>query len=353
MRKIIHVDMDAFYASVEQRDNGALRGIPLAVGSAGKRGVVMTASYEARKFGVRSAMPSARALRLCPNLTFTPPRFDAYREVSRTIREVFSRYTDLVEPLSLDEAYLDVTEPKQGPASGTLIAKRVKQDILEATSLTASAGVSSSKFLAKIASDMQKPDGLTVITPDEAEAFIAQLAIEKFFGVGPVTARRMKDLDIHTGADLRIHSEAQLIEWFGKAGGHYHRICRGVDERPVNPNREHKSIGAENTFGTDLLEPADLLPELIPIATSVEKRLKRAGLKGKTVTLKIKYADFTQITRSRTLAFSVDAEATICDIAKDLLLNSERPQKPIRLLGITLSNFIDEGADNVQLALDF
>jgi len=345
--------MDAFYASVEQRDNRALQGIPLAVGSAGKRGVVMTASYEARKFGVGSAMPSGRALRLCPNLTFTPPRFEAYREVSGIIREVFSRYTDLIEPLSLDEAYLDVTDPKQGPASGTLIAKRIKRDILEATSLTASAGVSSSKFLAKIASDMQKPDGLTVITPDQAEAFVAALAIEKFFGVGPVTARRMKDLGIHTGADLRTHSEAKLIEWFGKAGGHYYRICRAIDERPVNPNREHKSIGAENTFGEDLLEPSDLLPELAPIAASVEKRLKRAGLKGKTVTLKIKYADFTQITRSRTLPLPIDAQDTVCEIAQDLLLNSERPQKPIRLLGITLSNFIDEEADNVQLALGF
>ena len=353
MRKIIHIDMDAFYASVEQRDNPALRGIPLAVGSAGKRGVVMTASYEARKFGVGSAMPSGRALRLCPNLTFTPPRFEAYGEVSRMVREVFSRYTDLIEPLSLDEAYLDVTEPKQGPASATLIAKRIKQDILEATSLTASAGVSSSKFLAKIASDMQKPNGLTVITPDEAEAFVTQLAIEKFFGVGPVTARRMKDLGIHTGADLRTHSEAQLVEWFGKAGGHFFRICRAIDERPVNPNREHKSIGAETTFATDLLEPADLIPELNPIATSVEKRLRRAGLKGKTVTLKVKYADFRQITRSRTLPLPIDAQETICEIAQDLLLHSERPQKPIRLLGITLSNFIDEDAPNEQLALEF
>ena len=352
MRKIIHVDMDAFYASVEARDDPALRGLPLAVGSAGARGVVMTASYEARKFGVRSAMPSSRALRLCPDLRFVPPRFEAYREVSATVRAIFKVHTDLVEPLSLDEAYLDVSDPKLGPASGTIQARLIKQEILKETGLSASAGVSSSKFLAKIASDLDKPNGLSVITPDRAKAFVAGLPVEKFFGVGPVTAKRMKELGIHTGADLRTHTEAQLREWFGKAGGHYYRICRAIDERPVNPEREHKSLGAETTFRTDLSAASELLGELAPIAATVEKRLKRAGLQGRTVTLKIKYADFTLVTRSRTLVGPVDSQTAIRETARDLLLNSDRPHKPIRLLGITLSNFMTE-ADTVQPALEF
>ena len=352
-RKIIHIDMDAFYASVEQRDNAALRGIPLAVGSAGARGVVMTASYEARKFGVRSAMPSGRALRLCPDLTFTPPRFEAYREVSRVIREIFSRYTDLIEPLSLDEAYLDVSEPKLGPASGTLSARRVRQDILAETELTASAGVASNKFLAKIASDMHKPDGLTVITPEQAEAFVAELPVERFFGVGPVTAKKMQALGLRTGADLRRHSEAQLVSWFGKVGRHYYRICRAQDERRVNPNREHKSVGAETTFAEDLLEPAQLALELRPLAAKVQTRVRRANLKGKTLTLKVKYADFTQITRSRTLIVATDSEAHMLAAATDLLMNSERPQRPVRLLGITLSKLSAADAPVTQPRLEF
>ena len=353
MRKILHLDMDAFYASVEQRDDPALRGVPLAVGSAGKRGVVMTASYEARVFGVGSAMPSGKALRLCPELTFVKPRFDVYREVSGTVRAIFESYTDLVEPLSLDEAYLDVTEPKQGPPSGTLAARLIKRDILQETGLTASAGVSAGKFLAKVASGMNKPDGLTVILPEEAEAFVARLQVGKIHGVGPVTARRMNSLGIRTGADLRQHSVEQLTEWFGKVGAHYYRIARGIDERPVNPNRERKSLGAETTFQTDLLEPQKLLDALGPIVATVEARLAKAKLKGQTVTVKFKYADFSIITRSRTLPTPVDGREEIFTVAQDLLLHAERPQGRVRLLGVTVSNFADEAVGAVQPALDF
>lgn len=341
MRKILHIDMDAFYASVEQRDDPALRGIPLAVGSAGKRGVVMTANYEARVFGVGSAMPSGKALRLCPDLTFIKPRFDVYREVSQAVRAIFESYTDLVEPLSLDEAYLDVTEPKQGPPSGTLVARLIKRDILQETGLTASAGVSVGKFLAKVASGMNKPDGLTIILPEEAEAFVAQLAVEKIHGVGPVTAKRMNSLGIRTGADLRQHSVEQLTEWFGKVGAHYYRIARGIDERPVNPNRERKSLGAETTFQVDLLEPQKLLEALGPIVETVEARLTKAKLKGHTVTVKFKYADFSTITRSRTLPVPVGGRAEIFAAAKDVLLHAERPDGKVRLLGVTVSNFTD------------
>ena len=351
VRKILHIDMDAFYASVEQRDNPALRGIPLAVGSSGQRGVVMTASYEARVFGVGSAMPSGKALRLCPELTFVKPRFDVYREVSSAVRAIFEHYTDLVEPLSLDEAYLDVTEPKQGPPSGTLVARLIKRDILQETGLTASAGVSVGKFLAKVASGMNKPDGLTVILPEEAEAFVARLEVGKIHGVGPVTARRMNSLGIRTGTDLRQHSLEQLTDWFGKVGAHYYRIARGIDERPVNPNRERKSLGAETTFQVDLLEPQKLLDALGPIVETVEARLTKAKLKGQTVTVKFKYADFSTITRSRTLPTPVDGHEEIFSVARDLLLHAERPQGRVRLLGVTVSNFAGEEVSTVQPTL--
>jgi len=339
-RKIIHVDMDAFYASVEQRDNPDYRGKAIAVGGLpGNRGVVMTASYEARKFGVRSAMPSKQALQLCPGILFVQPRFSAYKEVSQKIREIFSRYTDLVEPLSLDEAYLDVTEDKQGIGSAIEIAKLIKQSILNELQLTASAGVSVNKFIAKIASDMNKPDGLTFIGPSAVESFMEKLPIEKFFGVGKVTAAKMKSMGIHTGADLKMLNEDDMIKHFGKTGKFYYQIARGIDEREVQPDRETKSIGAEDTFAYDLTEADEMFIELEKIAETVCKRLQNYELKGRTVTLKIKYSDFKQITRNYSFAEPVSDVNVILDTAKKLLLSTEPDDKRIRLLGITLSNF--------------
>jgi DNA polymerase IV len=340
-RTILHVDLDAFFAAVEQRDDPALRGRPIAVGGAGPRGVVMTASYEARPFGVRSAMPSTVAKRLCPELLFVKARFDAYRKASARIREVLLSYTDLVEPLSLDEAYLDVTEPKRGPPSGTLIARAIKEEIRAATGLTASAGVSFNKFLAKLASDLRKPDGLAVIRPEEAEAFVAGLPVERFHGVGPATAAKMRAMGIHTGADLRDRREDELVARFGKAGRHYFRIARGVDERPVEPDRERKSLGAERTFDEDLTEVEAMLARLEPIAETVAERLTRAETAGRTVTLKIKHSDFTITTRSRTLAREVRARDELLRLAAELLRVPTPPRLPVRLLGLTVSNFPD------------
>lgn len=344
MRKIIHVDMDAFYASVEQRDDPSLRGLPVAVGGGGARGVVTTASYEARKFGVRSAMPGFKARRLCPELIFVKIRFDAYKAVSRQIRDVFKRYTDLIEPLSLDEAFLDVTSPKQGGFIATEIAMAIKNEISEKTELTASAGVSYNKFLAKIASDLEKPDGLTVIRPEQAEAFIAALPIERFFGVGPVTAKKMKASNIHTGQDLRDRSEAELVRLFGKTGRHYHRISRGVDEREVKPDRPHKSIGAETTFDVDLADPAVMLERLKPLAERVIERAGAASVFGRTVTLKIKYQDFTINTRQRTLDRQIDSADELMSLAGWLIKNPTPPLLPVRLLGLSVSTF--EAADD-------
>jgi DNA polymerase-4 len=339
MRKIIHVDMDAFYASVEQRDDPSLRGKPVAVGGGGHRGVVTAASYEARTFGVRSAMPGFKARRLCPELIFVKTRFDAYKAVSRQIREIFQRYTDLIEPLSLDEAFLDVTKPKQGGSIAKDIAQQIKSEIREATGLTASAGVSFNKFLAKIASDLEKPDGLTVIRPDQAEAFIAGLPVERFFGVGPVTARKMKDAAIETGADLRRHSEDELVRLFGKVGRHYHRISRGIDEREVKPDRPHKSIGAETTFENDLMDTSLLLDRLKPLAERVIARAKAANAHGRTATLKVKYRDFSVTTRQRTLDQPVDSAAQLMSLAAWLIEHPEPPRLPVRLIGISLSSF--------------
>lgn len=350
MRKIIHVDMDAFYAAVEQRDDPALRGRPVAVGGGGPRGVVMAASYEARPFGVRSAMPAVTARRLCPDLIFVRPRFDAYTAASRAIRDIFLSYTDLVEPLSLDEAYLDVTAPKRGPPSATGIARAIKAEIRARTGLTASAGVSFNKFLAKVASDMDKPDGLYVIRPQEAEAFIARLPIERFFGIGPVTARRMKALGIHTGADLRARSEAELVNRFGKVGRHYFRIVRGQDDREVSPDRPYKSIGAEETFDADLSDPAAMLETLKPIAERVAARMARADRFGRTVTLKIKHHDFTVLTRQHTLAEPVHSADELIALARWLLHTPAPPRRPVRLLGLTVSNFDLPAA--TQLSLD-
>jgi DNA polymerase-4 len=339
LRKIIHVDMDAFYASVEQRDRPELRGKPVAVGGGGPRGVVMAASYEARVFGVRSAMPCFQARRLCPELIFVRTRFDAYQAASRQIRAIFSSYTDLVEPLSLDEAYLDVTAAKRGPPSATLIARAIKREIRAATGLTASAGVSFNKFLAKVASAMDKPDGLFVIRPEEALAFVAALPIERFFGIGPVTARKMKDAGIATGADLRQRSEAELVHRFGKVGRHYFRIARGEDEREVSPDRPYKSIGAEETFAADLVAPEAMLEALQPIAERVAERMAAADLFGRTVTLKIKHADFTLNTRQHTMADPVHSAEELMALGRWLLHTPEPPRRPVRLLGLTASNF--------------
>ncbi len=351
MRKIIHIDMDAFFASVEQRDDPSLRGLPVAVGSAGPRGVVAAASYEARKYGVRSAMPSFKAKQLCPDLVFVKHRFDAYKAASRTIRDVFQRYTDLIEPLSLDEAYLDVTSPKQGGDIATEIAARIKGEIKEATDLTASAGVSFNKFLAKIASDLDKPDGLSVIRPQQADAFIVTLPIERFFGIGPVTARKMKETGIHTGLDLRRRSEDELVRRFGKVGRHYYRISRGRDDREVRADRPNKSIGAETTFDIDLVHSDDMLERLRPLASRVAERMTATENYGRTITLKIKYRDFTTTTRQRTLDQQIGGAGDLMALAGWLLDNPEPPHLPVRLLGISVSTF--EPADSSrQLCFD-
>lgn len=338
-RKIIHVDMDAFFASVEQRDNPALRGLPVAVGGARQRGVVAAASYEARRFGVRSAMPSVTAQRKCPDLVFVPPRFDVYRAVSQQIRAIFARHTPLIEPLSLDEAYLDVSDDRQGIGSATRIAEMIRADILRETGLTASAGVSYNKFLAKLASDHRKPDGLFVIRPAEGAAFVADLPVGRFHGVGPVTTARMNALGIHTGADLRACALDFLLQHFGKAGAFYHGIARAIDHRPVRPDRERKSLGAETTFATDLtaLEPA--ISALAPLIAKVWRQVDGAGLSARTVTLKIKYADFQIATRSRTLPQPIASEAALHTLVHALLAPQFPPAKGVRLLGVTLAGF--------------
>ncbi|MGZ3922473.1 MAG: DNA polymerase IV [Flavisolibacter sp.] len=341
VRKIIHIDMDAFYASVEQRDNPDLKGKAIAVGGSpeGRGGVVATCSYEARKFGVRSAMPSKKALQLCPHIIFVKPRFDVYKDVSRKVREIFRRYTDIIEPLSLDEAYLDVTEDKQGIGSAIDIAKLIKKAIKDELQLTASAGVSVNKFVAKIASDMQKPDGLTFIGPSRIEKFVEELAIEKFYGVGKVTAEKMKSLKIFTGGDLKKLSQKELIQHFGKAGKFYYQIVRGIDDRPVDTNDESKSIGAEDTFPEDLTTIETMNEQLEKIALVVHRRLTGHRVKGRTVTVKIKYHDFKIITRSRSFPQATDDLSLVVSTAKELLLSTEPEDMRIRLLGISMSNF--------------
>jgi Nucleotidyltransferase/DNA polymerase involved in DNA repair len=346
--------MDAFYASVEQRDNPEYRGKPLAVGYAGERGVVAAASYEARKFGIRSAMPSKTALKRCPWLIFTPGRFEVYKEVSRQIHEIFHDYTDLVEPLSLDEAYLDITENKIGMPSGTVIAREIKRRIKEETGLTASAGVSVNKFLAKIASDYKKPDGLFVVTDKEAEAFVEGLPIERFWGVGPATAEKMHRLGINTGADLKQRSLEFLIRHFGKMGLSLYEYARGIDTRPVEPDRVRKSIGAENTYAHDLNDTAGLLEKLREVADEVWRRASRREFYGRTVTLKVKYADFEQITRSKTLGGFVSDFGLFWQIAQELLGIVDYSEKKIRLMGLTVSNAFDmEHPGGFQLEFDF
>ncbi len=333
--------MDAFYASIEQRDNPDYRGKPIAVGGSpeGRGGVVATASYEARKFGVRSAMPSKRAKQLCPDIIFVRPRFDVYKEVSVKIREIFYRYTDLIEPLSLDEAFLDVTVDKQNIGSAIDIATLIKQAIKDELQLTASAGISVNKFIAKIASDMQKPDGLTFIGPSRIQTFMETLAVEKFFGVGKVTAEKMKKMGLHTGADLKKLTENELVKHFGKAGRFFYKIVRGQDDRDVQPHRETKSVGAEDTFAYDLIEVDEMNTELDKLAVVISNRLQRHQLKGRTVTVKIKFSDFKQITRSQSLMNAVDDFDTIASIARQLLTAADLGNKKVRLLGISLSNF--------------
>ena len=333
--------MDAFYASVEQRDFPEYVGKPIVVGGKpeGRGGVVATASYEARKFGIRSAMPSKKAQQLCPDAIFVYPRFAAYKEASKKIREIFERYTDLVEPLSLDEAFLDVTENKKGITSAIEIAKQIKLAIKEELNLTASAGVSSSKFVAKIASDMNKPDGLTFISPEKIEEFMERLPVEKFFGVGKVTADKMKGMGIHKGIDLKKMTEEDLVHYFGKSGRFYYKIVRGIDNRQVQPHRETKSMGAEDTFAEDLTTVESMNHELDKIAEVVVTRLRKYNLKGRTVTLKIKYHNFQQITRNHSFNKAIGDLETIINTVKELLLKTDLENKKIRLLGISLSNF--------------
>ncbi len=351
-RKIIHIDMDAFFASVEQRDNPELIGKPVAVGGAGERGVVAAASYEARKFGVRSAMASTTARRQCPDLIFVPPRFDVYQEISQQIRTIFAEYTLLIEPLSLDEAYLDVTENLKGVTSATQIAEEIRATIREQTALTASAGVSYNKFLAKLASDYRKPDGLFVITPRIGPAFVESLPVGKFHGIGPATTAKMNRLAIYTGSDLRSQPLAFLQEQFGKAGSYYYWISRGVDHRPVQPDRVRKSVGAENTFSNDLIAFEEMKQSLVPIIDKVWRYCEGTGVRGRTVTLKVKYADFQQVTRSRSFATPMDSKAALEHASVELLKPLLPVSKGVRLLGITLSALgADEDHESPQLAL--
>ncbi|MBI6117417.1 DNA polymerase IV [Salegentibacter maritimus] len=337
IRKIIHIDMDAFYASVEQLDNPELRGKAIAVGGTSERGVVSAASYEARKYGVKSAMSSVIAKRNCPHLIFVKTRFDRYREISQQIREIFYEYTDLVEPLSLDEAYLDVTENKKGNPSASLIAKEIRKKIKEKTGLNASAGISINKFIAKVASDFNKPNGQKTVNPEEVEAFLEVLDIRKFHGVGKVTAEKMYKLGIFTGKDLKTKSLEYLTEKFGKSGAHYFNVVRGIHLSEVKPNRIRKSLGAERTFNENISSEIFMLERLENIAEEIARRLKKSKVAGKTITLKIKYSDFTQQTRSKTVSFYISSKELILENAKELLYQ-EKMKDSVRLLGISLSN---------------
>lgn len=337
-RKIIHIDMDAFYASVEQRDFPEYRGKPLAVGGLPeKRGVVATASYEARSYGIHSAMSSFRTLKLCPHLIFVTPRFEAYKAVSMQIRQIFADYADLIEPLSLDEAYLDVSENKVGNPSATRIAAEIRARIREETGLTASAGVSYNKFLAKVASDMNKPDGLTVITPQQAPDFIAQLPIGRFYGIGRKTEPRLKALGIHTGGDLKNLSPEEMAHVFGRSAGFYYHLARGHDDRPVETSWVRKSVGSETTFEQDLEDTADMLAALESLTQDVLDWMERRSTYGRTLTLKVKYADFQQVTRSKTVEKPLQTVETIMRLATALLATTEAGPRKVRLLGLSLA----------------
>jgi len=351
MRKIIHIDMDAFYASVEQRDNPELRGKPVAVGHGARRGVVAAASYEARQFGVRSAMPSITAQRQCPALIFVAPRFDVYRAVSLQIREIFADYTSLIEPLSLDEAYLDVTENLRAIPTAVATAQEIRQRIFEVTGLTASAGISYNKFLAKLASDYRKPNGQFVIPPDKGAAFVENLAVGKFHGIGPVTGEKMNGLGIQTGADLRSRSVEFLTAHFGKAGPWYYAISRGDDDRPVRANRERKSSGSETTFSEDLTEPAAIEREVLGQADEVWSWCQNANAFGRTVTVKIKYADFQQATRSRSLNSPILAQSKLHELCLELIRSVLPAKKGVRLIGVSVSNFERTAVAQLGLAI--
>ena len=352
-RKIIHIDMDAFYASVEQRDDPSLRGRPVAVGHAAKRGVVAAASYEARKFGVRSAMPSTTAARKCPELVFMPPRFDVYRAISEQIRAIFADYTPLIEPLSLDEAYLDVTENLRGLPTATETAAQIRARIFQETGLTASAGISYNKFLAKLGSEQRKPNGQFVILPDRGAGFVSALAVSKFHGVGPVTAEKMNRLGIQTGADLRERSLEFLSQHFGKSGSWYYAIARGEDDRPVRPDRERKSSGSETTFQDDLTDRAAIEAGVVGQADEVWAWCQKANAYGRTVTVKIKYADFQIATRSRSVASVVASQAELHLLSLELIRSVYPLRKGIRLVGVSISNFdrTDVAEDQLGLAL--
>lgn len=355
IRKIIHVDMDAFFASVEQRDDSTLRGRPVAVGHGAARGVVAAASYEARKFGVKSALPSVTALRRCPDLIFVPPRFDVYRDVSRQIHEVFARYSDLIQPLSLDEAYLDVTANKAGIETAWKTAKAIRAAILEETGLTASAGVSYNKFLAKLASDQRKPNGQFAVTPDMGAAWVETLPVSRFHGVGPVTADKMKRLGIETGADLRSKSLDFLQQHFGSSAEWYFAIVRGIDHRPVNPDRIRKSSGSETTFDRDLTEPDEIEAGILQMADDVWRWCESRQAFGRTVTVKIKYGDFKQITRRRSQPSPIASQENLRNSAIDLVRTLLPPAKGIRLVGVTVSNFVEaetkDGAAEIELPI--
>jgi DNA polymerase-4 len=349
VRRILHIDADAFFAAVEQRDDPRLRGRPVAVGYETARGVVATASYEARRYGVGSAMPARMARERCPDLVFVAPRFEAYREAGEKIREILHLYTDLVEPVSIDEAYLDVTEPKLGPKSGTILARRIKSAILRETELTVSAGVSYCKFLAKLASGWEKPDGLTVLTPEDASRILPTVPVEKLHGVGPRTAEKMRALGIRNGADLLRHEEEELVTHFGKVGRYFYRLARGIDDRPVEPTSARKSVSSEVTFSEDLHSLAELARELPALSEGVARRLERAGASGRGVVLKIKSADHSVLTRQVLLPLPVRSAAQILEVARFILREKLELQQPVRLLGVGVYE-LQEG-ETVQPAL--
>jgi len=351
-RKIIHIDMDAFYASVEQMDHPELMGKPIAVGGSENRGVVAAASYEARKFGVRSAISGVLAKKNCPDLIFVKPRFDRYKEISNKIHKIFHDYTDLVEPLSLDEAYLDVTHNKKGNPSATLLAQEIRMRILNEVGLTASAGISVNKFVAKIASDYNKPNGQKTVNPEEVLSFLETLPIRKFYGVGKVTTEKMYQLGIFTGLELKSKSIEFLEKHFGKSGAFYYHVVRGIHNSEVKPNRITKSVAAEHTFDTNLSSEIFMLEQLEKIAANLERRLKKHNIAGKTVTLKIKYSDFTQQTRSKTVPYFIADKGLIIENVKELLYQ-ERMKDSVRLLGISLSNLNTEQKKTVVVQLQF
>lgn len=345
--------MDAFYASVEQRDHPELRGLPVAVGGSSNRGVIAAASYEARKFGVRSAMPTVTALAKCPQLIMVKPNGEAYQEASKIIRSIFYEYTDMVEPLSLDEAFLDVTFQQAGPHSATLIAQAIRDKIFKATQLTSSAGVSYNKFLAKIASDVNKPNGMFVIPPEKALEFLETLEIDRFFGIGKVSAEKFHELGIYYGKDLKKLKKEDLVHWFGKAGSYYYNIVRGVDNREVEPSRVRKSIGGEQTFEKDVEEIPELRDRMLRVIDRMWNDVEKRNTEAKTVTLKIKFLDFETITRSRTQDFYLDSKQQIIEIALSIL-NDELPlPKPVRLIGVTLSNFKQSDELPEQMLFNF